>query len=39
MHYEALSRESMRGTMKVQGGDGPSEMSMTGKWVATACKE
>ena len=39
MHYEALSRDSMRGTVKVQGGDGPSEMSIAGKWVAAACKE
>ena len=39
IHYEALSRESFRGTMKSTGGDGPSEMSIAGKWVAAACKE
>ena len=39
MHYEALSRESMRGTVKVSGGDGPSEMTITGKWIAAACTE
>jgi hypothetical protein len=39
MHYEALSRESMRGTIKMSGGNGPSEMNITGKWVAAACKE
>ena len=39
MHYEALSRESMRGTIKIAGGNAPSEMTITGKWVATACKE
>lgn len=39
LHYEALSRESMRGTIKASGGDGPSEMTITGKWVAAACKE
>ena len=39
MHFEALSRESVRGTMKVTGGNMPSEMTITGKWVAAACKE
>jgi hypothetical protein len=39
IHYEALSRESVRGTIKVKGGSGPSEMAITGKWVAAACKE
>ena len=39
IHYEALSRESVRGTIKVKGGGGPSEMTITGKWVAAACKE
>ena len=39
MHYEALSRESMRGTINMKGGNGPSEMTITGKWVAAACKE
>jgi hypothetical protein len=39
MHYEALSRESMRGTIKMTGGNAPSEMTITGKWVAAACKE
>ena len=38
LHYEALSPESMRGTLKMQGGDGPSEMAITGKWIAAACK-
>lgn len=37
LHYEALSPESMRGTLKMQGGDGPSEMTITGKWVGTSC--
>jgi Protein of unknown function (DUF3617) len=39
MHYEALSRESMRGTIKMTGANRPSEMTITGKWIATACKE
>ena len=39
LHYEALSPESMRGTLKMQGGDGPSEMTITGKWIAAACRE
>ena len=39
VHYEALSRESMRGTVKNTGGDGPSEIAISGKWVAAACKE
>ena len=39
MHYEAVSRESVRGTIKMSGGDGPSEVSLTGKWIGTACKE
>ena len=39
MHYEALSRESVRGTIKTTGGNGPSEIALTGKWVAAACKE
>ena len=39
LHYEALSPESMRGTLKMQGGDGPSEMNITGKWVAAACSQ
>ena len=39
MHFEALSRESVRGIMKVTGGNGPSEVTITGKWVAAACKE
>ena len=38
IHYEALSRESVRGTIKSTGGDGPSEIAITGKWVAAACK-
>ena len=38
IHYEALSRESVRGTLKATGGDGPSEMTITGKWIAAACK-
>ena len=38
IHYEALSRESVRGTIKSTGGDGPSEVAITGKWVAAACK-
>ena len=39
MHFEALSRESVRGTVKFTGGEGPSEVTLTGKWVAAACKE
>jgi len=39
VHYEALSPESVRGTIKNTGGDGPSEMTVTGKWVAAACKK
>ena len=39
IHWEALSRESVRGTIKVKGGNGPSEMTISGKWVAAACKE
>lgn len=39
LHYEALSPESMRGTLKMQGGEGPSEMAITGKWIAAACRE
>jgi hypothetical protein len=39
MHYEALSRESVRCTIKTTGGNMPSEMTITGKWVAAACKE
>ena len=39
MHYEALSPESMRGTIKTNGGEGPSEMTLTGKWIAAACRE
>jgi hypothetical protein len=39
LHYEALSPESLRGTIKADGGDGPSEMTITGKWVAAACTE
>jgi hypothetical protein len=39
MHVEAVSRESMRGTMKMTGGDGPSEVGITGKWIGAACKE
>ena len=39
MHFEALSRESVRGTMKMTGADGPSEVTVAGKWVAAACKE
>ena len=39
MHFDALSRESVRGTMKITGGNMASEMTITGKWVAAACKE
>jgi hypothetical protein len=39
MHFEAPSRESLRSTIKVTGGDGPSEVATVGKWVAAACKE
>ena len=39
VRYEALSRESVRGTIKTTAGDGPSEMTVTGKWIAAACKE
>jgi hypothetical protein len=39
MHYEALSPESVRGTLKRTGGEGPAEMTITGKWIAAACKE
>ena len=39
LRYEALSPESMRGTIKSTGSDGPSEMTITGKWISTACKE
>lgn len=39
MHYEALSRESMRGTIRMTGANRPSEMAITGKWITTACKE
>ena len=39
MHYEALSRESVRGTVKMAGGNAPSEVNITGKWIAAACKE
>ena len=34
MHFEALSRESVRGTMKITGGNTPAEMTITGTWVA-----
>jgi hypothetical protein len=39
MHLEAVSRESIRATIKSTGGDGPSEVATVGKWVAAACKE
>jgi hypothetical protein len=39
LRYEALSRESMRGTIRTSGGDGPSEMTIAGKWIAAACRE
>lgn len=39
MHMEALSRESLRGTMKAVGGDGPSDVTITGKWIGATCKE
>jgi hypothetical protein len=39
LHYEALSPESVRGTIKSTGGEGPSELTIAGKWVAAACKE
>jgi len=39
MHYEALSPESVRGTLKRTGGERPAEMTITGKWVAATCKE
>ena len=39
MHYEALSRESMRGTIKTTGGNGPSDLTITGKWIGAVCKE
>ena len=38
MHFEALSRESVRGTIKSTGGAGTTEMTITGKWLAAECK-
>jgi hypothetical protein len=38
-HFEALSRESVRGTVKMQGSDGTSEMTITGKWIGATCRE
>ena len=38
MHFEALSRESVRGTIKSTGGDGTTEMTITGRWLAAECK-
>jgi hypothetical protein len=34
----AVARERAR-HMKMTGGNGPSEVTITGKWVAAACKE
>jgi hypothetical protein len=39
IHFEALSRESLRATIKMTGGNGPSEVTTVGKWIAAACKE
>jgi hypothetical protein len=39
MHYEALSRESVRGTITRTGGSGPTDITMAGKWIGAQCKE
>ena len=39
VHYEALSRESLRGTIKMTGGGRSGDIAIAGKWVAAACKE
>jgi hypothetical protein len=39
VHYDALSRESLRGTIRMATKTGPAEMTLTGKWIATVCTE
>jgi Protein of unknown function (DUF3617) len=39
MHDEMLSRESMRGTIKTTSASGPSDLTITGKWIGAVCKE
>jgi hypothetical protein len=37
MHFEMTSRESMKGTMKVQSGPMNMDMDITGKWLGENC--
>jgi hypothetical protein len=39
LHYEAISRESLRGTMKSVSDIGPVSVTISGKWLGPTCKE
>jgi hypothetical protein len=39
LHYEAISRESLRGTMKSVSDIGPVTVAISGKWIGPTCKE
>jgi Protein of unknown function (DUF3617) len=39
IHYEAISRESLRGTMKSVSDLGPVAVTISGKWIGPTCKE
>jgi len=39
MHYEALSKESLRATIKTVSARGPATLTITGKWIGATCKE
>jgi hypothetical protein len=39
IHYEAISRESLGGTMKSVSDLGPVAVTISGKWIGPTCKE
>jgi hypothetical protein len=39
VHVEALTRETLRATIKSTTADGTMTLSMTGKWTAAVCKD
>lgn len=39
VHFEAPTRESIRGTIKVESTGGPASVTLAGKWLGATCKE
>lgn len=39
VHFEAPTRESLRGTIKVASAGGPASVTLSGKWIGAVCKE